>query len=56
MSMQFGIKEVLNINVKDFTTGKDLFYADYMLDTSFASKATRLDVRGKQSALLNRNI
>jgi len=48
MSLQFGIKEVLNYTAFDFTTGKQLFYVDYAADSSITSKATRLDLRGGQ--------
>lgn len=48
MSYQFGIKEVLNCTFFDFTTGAQLFYADYMADSSIVSKAARLDLRGGQ--------
>jgi len=47
MSLQFGIKEILNFTAFDFTTGKQLFYVDYAQDSSITSKATRLDLRGK---------
>jgi len=48
MSLQFGIKEVLNFTVFNYTTGAQLFYVDYASDSSITSKAERLDLRGGQ--------
>ena len=48
MSLQFGIKEVLNYTAFDFTTGAQKFYVDYASDTSITLKADRLDLRGGQ--------
>lgn len=48
MSLQYGLKEVLNTTIFDFTTGAQLFYVDYMMDSAIVSKATRLDLRGGQ--------
>ena len=48
MSLQFGIKEVLNYTAFDFTAGAQKFYVDYASDTSITSKADRLDLRGGQ--------
>lgn len=48
MSLQFGIKEVLNFTAFDYTTGAQKFYVDYASDTSITSKAERLDLRGGQ--------
>ena len=48
MSLQFGIKEVLNYTVFDYTTGAQKFYVDYASDSSITSKAERLDLRGGQ--------
>ena len=46
MSNQYGIKEVLNSTFYDFTTGAELFYADYMTDGTFETSAERLDIKG----------
>jgi len=43
MSKQYGIKEVLNCAFYDYTTGAELFYADYMSDASIETSAERLD-------------
>lgn len=48
MSKQFGIKEVLNLDFFDFTTGDPIFRADYCQNTSVKTSAERLDVRGGQ--------
>ncbi len=48
MSLQYGLKEVMNTTIFDFTTGAQLFYVDYMLDSAIISKAQRLDIRGGQ--------
>ena len=47
-SKQLGIKEVLNIDIKDFATGDSKFYADYASNTSIEATAERLDLRGGQ--------
>jgi len=47
-SKQIGIKEVLNLNVKDFSTKDTKFYADYASNTSIEATAERLDLRGGQ--------
>jgi hypothetical protein len=47
-SKQLAIKEVLNLEIFNFTTGKPLFYADYASNTSIESSAERLDLRGGQ--------
>lgn len=48
MSKQFGIKEVLNIDFFDFTTGDPVFRADYCQNSSIKTSAERLDIRGGQ--------
>jgi hypothetical protein len=48
MSFQYGLKEVLNLNIQDYTTNAELFYADYMSDSSIETTAERLDLRGGQ--------
>jgi hypothetical protein len=45
-SKQLGIKEVLNLDIVDYTTRKSRFYADYAANTSIESSAERLDLRG----------
>lgn len=47
-SKQLAIKEVLNLEIMDFTTGDPIFYADYASNTSIESSAERLDLRGGQ--------
>lgn len=42
-SNQLGIKEVLNLNIFDFSTGDAVFYADYCQNTSVETSAERLD-------------
>jgi len=51
MSKQIGIKEVLNLSFFDYVTGTALLTADYATDTSIDSKATRLDLTGRPSAV-----
>lgn len=48
MSKQLGIKEVLNFNVFDYSTGASLFFVDYAGNTSIDMSAERLDLRGGQ--------
>ena len=43
MSKQFGIKEVLNLDFFDFTTGDPIFRADYCQNSSIKTSAERLD-------------
>jgi hypothetical protein len=47
-SKQLGIKEVLNFNVFDYTTGESIFYVDYAGSSSIEMSAERLDLRGGQ--------
>lgn len=47
-SKQLGIKEVLNFNVFNYSTGASLFYVDYAGNTSIEMSAERLDLRGGQ--------
>jgi hypothetical protein len=47
-SKQIGIKEVLNLQVFNYTTGANVFYADYASNTSIEHAAERLDLRGGQ--------
>ncbi len=47
-SKQIGIKEVLNVEILDYSTQKQLFYADYAANTTIESSAERLDLRGGQ--------
>ena len=48
MSKQFAIKEVLDIDFFDFTTGDPIFRADYCQNSSLKTSAERLDLRGGQ--------
>lgn len=48
MSRQFSIKEVLNLDFFDFTTGDPIFRADYIQNSSIKTSAERLDIRGGQ--------
>jgi hypothetical protein len=48
MSKQFGIKEVLDLDFFDFTTGDPIFRADYCQNSSLKTSAERLDIRGGQ--------
>lgn len=48
MSKQFGLKEVLNFTVHDFTTNAVLFRCDYATDSSLETTAERIIVRGGQ--------
>ena len=43
MSKQLAIKEVLNADFFDYTTGAPLFRIDYASDTSIMTDAERLD-------------
>jgi len=56
MSLQYGLKEVMNTTIFDYTTGANLFYIDYMLESNIVSKAPRIDIRGELLALLSSNI
>jgi len=47
-SKQLGIKEVLNMDIRDYSTNASKFYADYASNTSIESTAERLDLRGGQ--------
>lgn len=47
-SKQLGIKEVLNLEIMDYVTGKQMFFADYATNTTIDSTADRLDLRGGQ--------
>jgi hypothetical protein len=47
-SKQIAIKEVLNFEVLNYSTGASLFYADYASNTSIENSAERLDLRGGQ--------
>ena len=47
-SKQLGIKEVLNLDIRDFSTNASKFYADYASNTSIEATAERLDLRGGQ--------
>jgi hypothetical protein len=47
-SKQMGIKEVLNLEIMDYVTGKQIFFADYATNTTIESSAERLDLRGGQ--------
>ena len=42
------IKEVLNLEILDYTTQSQLLYADYASNTSIEATAERLDLRGGQ--------
>jgi len=48
MSKQIGIKEVLNCWISRFDTAAPLCYVDYATDSSIATTAERLDLRGGQ--------
>lgn len=48
MGLQFGIKEVLDVNVVDFGTKEPLFFVDYAEATSNEVTGERLDLRGGQ--------
>lgn len=48
MSMQYGIKEVLNLQVLDFATGEPLTYIDYASTSEIDNQATRVDISGGQ--------
>lgn len=48
MSMQYGIKEVLNCQVFDLATGTPLTYIDYAETTEIDNTATRIDLNGGQ--------
>lgn len=45
---QFGIKEVLNLTVFDYTTGNQLFYLPYCTETNVSTTAERLEIAGGQ--------
>ena len=47
-SKQLAIKEVLNFNVFDYTTGESMFYVDYAGMSTVEMTAERLDLRGGQ--------
>jgi len=47
-SKQIAIKEVLNFNIFDYTTGESKFYVDYAGMSSVEMTAERLDLRGGQ--------
>jgi len=46
MGLQYGIKEVLDVNVLDFKTKEPLFFADYASATTNENAAERLDING----------
>lgn len=46
MGLQYGIKEVLDVNILDFKTKKPLLFVDYAESTSNENAGTRLDVSG----------
>lgn len=48
MSMQYGIKEVLNLQVLDLASGNPLTYIDYAETTEIDNTATRIDLSGGQ--------
>lgn len=48
MSLQFGIKEVYNVNIADFTTNKPFIYVDYAEASSQENSGERTDLRGGQ--------
>ncbi len=45
---QFGIKEVMNIAITNYSTGAAIAYIPYATETSIMSEATRLDIEGGQ--------
>jgi hypothetical protein len=48
MSMQYGIKEVLNLQTYDFSTNNPLAFIDYAETTEIDNSGTRIDVTGGQ--------
>lgn len=50
MSMQYGIKEVLNCVINDFATKKPLVYTDYAETSSNENQAERVFLEGGQGA------
>lgn len=53
MSLQFGIKEVLDILIRDYATGKPVTFIDYAQASSNEVSAERVEVRGgRGNALL----
>jgi hypothetical protein len=48
MSKQLLIKEVLNTQFYNYTTGSPIFYADYMSNSTIETTSERLDIRGGQ--------
>lgn len=46
MGLQYGIKEVLNCQVVDFSTGVPIAYVDYAETSNQTAKAVRTDLRG----------
>jgi hypothetical protein len=48
MSLQFGIKEVYNLNIADFTTNKPFIYVDYAEAATNENSGERTDLRGGQ--------
>lgn len=47
-SKQVAIKEVLEVEIFNYSTGASVFYADYASNTSIEHSAERLDLRGGQ--------
>lgn len=48
MGLQYGIKEVMNLSIVDFSTNKPVLYSDYAELTTNENKMNRLDLRGGQ--------
>jgi len=48
MGLQFGIKEVYNLNIVDFATNKPFIYIDYAEATTNENTAERTSLRGGQ--------
>jgi len=46
LSLQYGIKEVLNVVMEDLATGKPIIDVDYAETTTIETTAERIDVRG----------
>jgi hypothetical protein len=46
MGLQYGIKEVLDLNIIDFKTKQPLVFIDYATTTTNDNKGTRLDLTG----------
>jgi hypothetical protein len=48
LSLQFGIKEVYNLNIADFVTNKPFIYVDYAEASTNENNGERTDLRGGQ--------